>query len=116
MNEGKFKKQLNKFPNIIPLIAPDNISLLLRMTQDRMNAQDKWEEEFRKIIDEAKKNFPIAFIMEKYNYEDKENPEKVTSIDVLDYPNAKLPANRANALIRKDPVIDWFLNYFGDSE
>ena len=68
MNEGKFKKQLNKFPN-------------------------KWEEEFRKIIDEARRDYPS---MASLGLVPKLSEYDIKKID--------------------DARVKWFIKWFGDSE
>lgn len=63
--------------------------------------------------DEAKKNFPIKFWIDVVT----ENVENGNSTkETIIYKEATLQKNKANAIINKEEVLDWLLEYFGDKD
>jgi hypothetical protein len=104
MSEGEFEKRILKMQSSMDTsLAPSYDKTLFRMhTAGILD-----------VLDDARKEFPIHFIMEKPLYENPEYPDQMTGVEVVNFPNAKLPENRANAVLSRDVAIDWFLKWFG---
>ena len=65
-------------------------------------------------IEEAKQDFPLEFWIEELTEgnPDNEGPPHY-SVKRRPMANAKLPENRANARVREEKVIDWYMRWFG---
>ena len=65
------------------------------------------------VVEEMRKEFPVEFWWDVVTEEVQNGTSKIERERM---PNATLPKNKANAVIDKDKVIDWFEKWLGNSE